>query len=326
MSVGRCLRLSLTGAALALAALAGGTARAQVIDPDKAAAAQAIFEQAVAEMDNKQYASACPRLEEVTRLVPSGLGAKLALGECYEALGKLASAWSQYALVQALAASAGQPERSQEAARKAAALKPRLASLTVRVADAARSIAGLSVVRDGVLLGEAQLGEPVPVDAGAHEVVVSAPDHKPWKKRVEVVADGVNVVVEAGAPTAIVKLPEQGAAAPAATWQKPLALGVIGLGAAAAGVGAALGALALDKNSQSNQGHCNAEGFCDAAGADLRNDARAFGNVSTAAIIAGGALLAGGAVLLVVAPGAKRAGSALEIEVRPGGLSLRRSF
>src|SRR5262245_12663625 len=85
-------------------------ARGQEEDPQKTLAAQALFTQAAAEMDAKQYESACRKLEEVTRLLPSALGAKLTLAECYEARGKLASAWSQYALVEAMAAKAGEAE------------------------------------------------------------------------------------------------------------------------------------------------------------------------------------------------------------------------
>lgn len=44
----------------------------------------------------------------MTRLVPEGLGAKLTLAECYESQGKLASAWTQYTVVESMAARTGQ--------------------------------------------------------------------------------------------------------------------------------------------------------------------------------------------------------------------------
>jgi len=318
----RCPKLSSVAVACALAAMSPSAARAQAVDPDTAAAAQTLFEQASAEMDRKQYASACPRFEEVTRLIPSGLGAKLALGECWEAQGKLASAWSQYALVQSLAASAGQTERSQEAGAKAAALRPRLATLTIEVPDRVSAITGVTVARNGVLLGGAQFGTPIPVDAGAHDIVVSAPEHTPWRKRVEVVADGASVTVEVSAPTPGV--PSKPEAPPSRPWQRPVAIGVMGLGAAAAGVGAALGVVALEKNGQSNaDNHCNLKDFCDPAGAALRNDARAFGNGATAAIIAGGATFALGVVLFALAPAARKETTAIQVEIRPGALGLR---
>ena len=146
----RALSLSLCLLALPAAA------QAQTVDPQTALAAQALYEQATAEMDAKSYPSACRKLEEVTRLVPEGLGAKLTLGECYEALGKLASAWSQYTFVEAMAPKVGQAERAQRAAERAAALKPRLATMTIDVPGEARAITGLVITRDGVSVGEGQ--------------------------------------------------------------------------------------------------------------------------------------------------------------------------
>ena len=300
-------------------------ARAQDVDPENAAAAQALFEQASMEMDKRQYASACPKLEEVARLVPSGLGAKLALGECYEAQGKLASAWSRYALVQSLATAAGQPQRSREAAEKAAALRPKLATLTVQVPDNVRGVAGITVTRDGVLLGGAQFGAALPVDAGAHEIVVSAPDYLPWRKRVEVLVDGANVTLEVGMPVPG-RAPSR-PVPPPRSWQRPLGLGFMGLGLAGAGVGAVFGAMALNKNDDSNaDNHCNTNGFCDAAGAASRNKAVAFGNTSTAAFIAGGTLLAGGVLIFVLTPSASHEKTEIQAAISPGELTLRGTF
>jgi len=86
--------------ALTLHLLAPSPALAQGVDPQRALTAQALYEQATAEMDAKSDRSACRKLEEVTRIVPEGIGARLTLGRCCEARGSLASAWSQFALVQ----------------------------------------------------------------------------------------------------------------------------------------------------------------------------------------------------------------------------------
>jgi len=296
-------------------------ARAQAVDPDKAAAAQALFDQASAEMDRGQYASACLKLEEVTRLVPAGLGAKLALGECYEAQGKLASAWSQYAVVQTLAARAGQPVRSREAGEKAIVLRARLATLTIEVPANVAAIAGITIARDGVLLGPGQWSTPVPVDATAHEIVVSAPDYLPWRKRVEVVADGAAVSMTVSPPTPD-PAPRAAVASPR-PWQRPLALGALGLGVASLVVGATLGGLAIARNGDSNaEDHCDAKGFCDETGFALRTDARTLGNGSTAATIGGGVLAVTGLVLLITSPAAGVEPRGVRLAVGPGGLRL----
>src|SRR5262245_3532350 len=182
-------------AAACLGLFMPAVATGQGVDPQNALAAQALCEQASGERDARNYLSACRKLEEVTRLVPEGIGAKLTLGECYEALGKLASAWSQYALVEGMAARFGQPERAQKAAEQARRLRSKLATLAIEVPAAMRSLPGLSIARDGVPVGEAQWGTPLPVDAGGHAIVATAPGYRPWKKQVEVVADGAQVVV-----------------------------------------------------------------------------------------------------------------------------------
>lgn len=91
------------------------------MDPQAAAAAQALYAKATADMDAKDFASACRKLEEVTRLAPEGLGAKLTLGDCYAALGKLASAWGQYVIVKTAGAQAGQAERAERASKNGVA-------------------------------------------------------------------------------------------------------------------------------------------------------------------------------------------------------------
>jgi len=298
-------------AALCLSLILPRPAQAQAVDAQRALTAQALYDQASAEMDAKSYVSACRKLEEVTRLVPDGIGAKLTLGECYEALGKLASAWSQYALVATLAARVGQPERAQRAGVKAAALRPKLASLSIEVPPEVRALPGLAITRDGVLMGEAQWGAPLPVDAGGHEIVVTAAGYKPWKKQAEVVANGAQVVVKVPPLRAEAPAPQASAAQlgrvapppPDRTWQRPVGLAAIAAGGVGLGAGAVLGGLALGRRAESQEGnHCDAQNTCDATGLALRREAVGLGNGSTVAFVAGAAVLAGGVVLLLTAP------------------------
>jgi len=296
----------------------------QTIDPQRALAAQALYEQATAEMDANKYASACPRLEEVTRLVPEGVGARLTLARCYEAIDKLASAWSQYALAQGLAVKVGQEQRAQDAAQKAAELKPKLATMKIEVAEATRKIPELIVIRDGVPVGAPQWGMALPVDVGPHEVVATAPGYVTRKKSFEVVANGVEVTVnvpvlelDRNAP-----LPPRAIAAPVTTvidrsWQRPIGMATTAAGAIGVGTGLILGSIALSKNAQSKENnHCDANNRCDATGLSLRQEALSLGYGSTATLLVGVALLAGGGVLLLTAPSEKK-------QTRPKtGLSL----
>ncbi|AKT40388.1 hypothetical protein [Chondromyces crocatus] len=335
MSLKRCRTCGVLTLALSFGLLVSPPARAQTVDAQTVASAQSLYDQAVSEMDAGQFAPACPKLEEVTRLIPEGLGAKLTLAECYEKTGRLASAWAQYSLVETLAGRTGQAERLREAVAAAAVLKPRLAMLTVAVPAEVRAIAGLVIAWDGVTLGEEQWESALPVDAGAHRLVATAPGRRAWEEAVEVRGEGAPVIVEVKplvvetvAPAAVEgrRGPEEAPSERA--WQRPAALVALGVGVIGVGVGATLGGLAIARNGQSNEGHCNAENLCNQEGFALREQALALGNGSTVAMIAGGALLAGGAVLWFTAPargkdkGAGELGRA-RVAVVPGGVLLQ---
>lgn len=341
----RMRRGRLAGAlAICLSVLAPSGARGQSMDPKTVLAAQALYDEATAEMDAGAYASACRKLEEVTRMVPEGLGAKLSLARCYEGQGRLATAFAQYTRVAELTASAGQEERARSARERAAALRSRVATLVIEVPPEVRSIPGLVITRDGVRLGDMQWGTAQPVDAGAHEVTATAPGRKPRKLSVSVPTDGVKVEVrveplevEAAArsrgPAPVGKeAPE----APQRPWQRPLGLGAMGLGGAGMVVGAVLGGLALAKKGESNQdNHCDAKDRCDDAGLALREEAVRLGNGSTAAIMVGGAALVAGVTLFATAPSGaakgERAGAGAgrlraRVELLPGGARVMGSW
>lgn len=283
---------------------------AQPLDPQRALAAQALYDQATAEMDANNYASACPRLEEVTRLVPEGVGARLTLARCYEAIDKLASAWSQYALAQSLAAKVGQQQRAQDAAQKATELKPKLATLKLEVADTTRKIPDLVVTRDGVPVGAPQWGMALPVDVGPHEVVATAPGYVTQKKSFEVVANGAEVTVN----VPVLKLDSKALpiaranTSPAVqvadrSWQKPIGWTAVTVGAVGIGTGLILGGIALSKNAKSKENnHCDTMNRCDEIGLLLREEAMGLGNGSTISLIVGMTFLASGGVFLLTAP------------------------
>lgn len=303
-------------------------ALAQAPDPQRAAAAQVLFDEAQADMDKKNYPAAMKKLEEVTKLLPDALGAKVMLAECYENVGKLASAWSQYTIVQGLAAKAGQAERAEKAGARAVALKPRLATLTIDVPGEVAKLPGLAISRDGIPLGDVQWGTPVPVDAGEHQIVATAPGHRPWQKTVEILSNGskASVKVEALVREAPVGPPGAEPAKPERPWQMPLGIGVLAGGVAGLALGGIMGGLAMAKLDESNaDGHCVGN-QCDRAGFDARNLSLTFGDVSTAAFVIGGVLTAGGVVLVATAPGKKSAEKKAALRVLPGGLSFEGSF
>jgi len=191
-------------------------------------------------MDANDYATACPKLEEAVKLVPEGIGAKLTLAECYEGIGKLASAWSQYEIGKSLAERAGQKERAERAAARAEALRGRLATLTIEVPEAVQKIPGVTVARAGAALGREQWGMALPVDVGSYEITATAPGYKPWTRNVEVLKDGASasVRVDEIAPIECARPAEERKrpvapvvvqrAAPETSWRRVLGLGVMG--------------------------------------------------------------------------------------------------
>ena len=188
--------------------------------PARAKKAQQLFEEATAELDAGKYDSACPKLLEVTRLAPDGVGARETLAECYEKQGKLASAWRQHGAAEALARKQNKLDRAAAAARHAAALKPRLATLTASAPPGA----GEAVLQlDGETVEGAPWGTPVYVDGGSHTVVVTAPGYKPFSRTITVTGDGAKVKLQVPALEAANAAPDATATvtATAATGDTP---------------------------------------------------------------------------------------------------------
>ena len=184
-----------------LAALFGGAAaclsspaHAQAPSPDTTAAAQALFQQASEKLDKRDFAAACPMLEEVLRLEPGANGARLALAECYEGSGRLASAHNSYSIVAETAARLGQTERQARAEARALALRPRLGAVIVQVAPEVRALAGLAISVCGEAIATEAHGRPRPADRGACKIVAVAPGKAPWESTLQV-TDGVTTSV-----------------------------------------------------------------------------------------------------------------------------------
>ena len=334
--------------ATALVLAAGRDALAQSAEAQKTVTAQALYDQAVAAMDQRNYASACPTLEEVVRLIPGGIGAKITLAECYEADGRLASAWTAYAIAESAANNAGQTDRQQKAHTRTLALKPRLARLTLVVPEATRALPGLEITRDGVPSSPVQWGLPLPVDRGKHVVVATAPGKERWETTFEVKEDGavasVNVPIlidAAGKPSADPKVtaPVERPDAKPSSAQRTAGIVIGAVGVAAVGAGAAFGVLALGKKTESNDGHCNDDNQCDKIGVELRRQGRIDGTASTVLFIGGAAALVGGIVLFatsksapkpavgrVVSPLGTKDTPAATLMFGPGGLTITGAF
>jgi hypothetical protein len=228
--------------ALALA-LGASAARAQTHD---AAGAEWLFREGRTLMKQGDLAAACPKLAESLRFDPA-VGTLMNLAECEERQGRTATAWQRWgAAADQLPAGDRRRATAVTRARNLEAVLPRL---TVELRGRA---AGLEVSRDGVVLGSASIGVPLPVDPGIHLIAVSAPGRAP--RSYEVAAENGKqqiVVVEPGpaaalaAPAEIVARPVVPAPVSERRRSTKLGYALVGAGVAALATGAYFGLQAL---------------------------------------------------------------------------------
>jgi hypothetical protein len=316
----RCFLLATSLLAGAAVSTASTPARAQASVQDSAVA-QSLYDQGRKLAAQNNYAEACPKLEESQRLDPTAV-TQFWLADCYEHVGRTASAWSSFLDLAATARRNGGPkaeEREKVAKDRANAIAPKLTQLVISVPDGVK-VPGLVIKRDGEAVHSGQWGSPVPVDPGNHTIEATAPGKRTWTKTQDVAGVGqtVSIQVDPLSDTPVeVAAPAPGGAQPPVNVppkteparSSPLktaglvvgAVGIVGLG-----VGTVFGVMAISKNSSANSDHCGTAfggtNNCDPTGISLRSDAVKFGNVSTISFIAGGVLAAGGVGLWLFAP------------------------
>jgi hypothetical protein len=139
-------------------------------------------------MEKRNFAAACPKLEESQRLDPGG-GTVLNLALCHEQEGRAATAWAEFIEALGIAKRDHRAARIQFAEEHIRALEPTLSRMTL-VVPAGTDEPDLELRRDGALVGRAAWGMAFPVDPGEHTVEASAPDKAPWRTTVSVGARG----------------------------------------------------------------------------------------------------------------------------------------
>ncbi|CAN5846954.1 hypothetical protein BH11MYX3_BH11MYX3_21310 [soil metagenome] len=141
-------------------------------------AAEQLFRDGQVLFKQGKLADACDRFARSQRLEPR-IGTLLNLGSCLEQLGRTASAWESFLAAKAMAVTANDTRRAAEANRRARALGPKLAYLTISVPPD-RVVDGFELRRNGILVDAAVWNVPVPVDPGEYNLVASAPGREPW--------------------------------------------------------------------------------------------------------------------------------------------------
>lgn len=302
------------GACLAAPRAAHAQDEPRKISPGDAAAAETLFEEGRRLMAKGDHAQACPKFVESYRLDPA-LGSLLNAATCHKAEGKTATAWSEFKDAEQQARRAGDTKRQKFAADKAAELEPSLPRMIITILEPPP---GTKVARDGLLLGEASLNTPLPVDPGEHTIRVEAPGFVTWETTVEAFAGKrASVVVPdleraPEAPPASEGSDGGGATTPDAPIPaggdyRTVGLVVGGVGVASLAIGAVFAGLyfsaAGDCEGDSPEQNCPADD-------PIRDDMATRGTISGITLVAGGAAVVAGALVYLTSTPSPAAASA----------------
>jgi len=282
------------------------------------AAAEALFDQGVRLMKQNSFSDACPKLEESERIDPA-VGTLLYLGECYERVGKTASAWATFREAASLANNSNQADRARVASGRAQDLESKLSRLSIELAPEVTRIAGVVVKRSGQRLEPSLYGTPLPVDPGEYRIEVSAPGYETWTTPIRVEAGGASAnvrvpgLVKGAEPPATLtpatqtsgsaeKGPSPEPSLPPAkhglTTGQTVGLVIGGVGVVGLGLGTYFGIRAIGKNSDA-EAFCSGDNRCTQSGIDLTDDAKKAATAANIAFAAGGALVAVGGVIFL---------------------------
>jgi tetratricopeptide (TPR) repeat protein len=183
--------------------------------------ANTFFNEARQLRDAGHRAEACPKFAASQRLVPA-VGVTMYLADCYESIGRTASAWTEFREAERLAREKKDARESPARAR-AKALEPKLRRLTIAVSDAAAP-EGSDLRMDGEPLAREQWNVALAVDPVDHAIRLQAPGRAERVLTAHVQADSPPSTVRfddaddtnAAAPVALVPVPAAVVATPPA--------------------------------------------------------------------------------------------------------------
>ena len=286
--------------------------------PADAAAAQAAYDRGKQLLSAGKYAEACAKLEESQKLDP-GAGTQYHLADCWEHVGRTASAWAAFLDVAAASKAAGRADRETVSRGRAAALEARLSRLTIAVA--AKDTPGLQIRRDGQVVGPALWETPIPVDLGTHAITATATGKQLWQGKLDVATEGANATITV---PALIDAPAEGsqplsgatrsgrgtslplAEEPRKSFWSQSTIGLVVGGAGVVAMGAAIPiALAAKAKYDDAKTQCASTGGCDPQGATTNDSAISLGNAATAVLVAGAVVAAAGGVVWLTAPSAR---------------------
>lgn len=255
-----------------------------------------------------------------------GREALLALAECHQKAGKLATAWRLFDALAGEARAASDADQETIARERVAALAPRVPKLRVEVVGAVPEV---RIEVDGITLEPKRYGVAEPIDPGDHVVRVFRGDAQIAKRDVVLVEMGretMSLDVEAltrahaesqkqpptppapaapGTPNQMpADLDDKASSSSDLAWMTPLGSTLIGVGTVAGltFVGLELSALALAGNADCTTLRDDTS-LCTAGGFEQLDTGRSLAEAGQWTGVAGAIVLAAGIAFAVAAPG-----------------------
>jgi hypothetical protein len=283
------LRSGLFHAALLAAALQVPTAKAQNPEPAQAASPESeeaarLFEEGTRLYDQGKVEAACQKFEASLAKKP-GIGTRFQLANCFERIGRAASARALFLEVAEQTRVLGQTERERLALERALLLEPQLTRLVI---NKQAPEPGLTLQFDGKLAPKESWHRPIELDPGEYEVAASAPGKQPWATKFRVRAGEAGTIrLEIPAlkdqPAALARVTAPAETAPAERppasqppaeagpnpTRRSFSLVLAGTGALALLTGAAFGAQSVASH-QDAESICPANGECTPGERDLK--------------------------------------------------------
>lgn len=189
-----------------------------VSSEDKQARAKELFSEGRRLSSEALYEQACPLFEQSLAL-ENRPSTQFNLAECWEKLGKLASAQTLYATVAQTMHETGDTARETVARRRAELLTARLCGLTIEPENSKKPEPGLKIFLADKPFDAALWGTVAPVDPATYTVRATAPGKKPWSTEVEV--EACPTLVSVTVPELAAEPVKAVAAAPAPSGKKP---------------------------------------------------------------------------------------------------------
>jgi hypothetical protein len=269
-------------------------------------------------------AAACAFFGDSYTLDPA-VGTLFNLAYCEENLGRVATAWTHYkALESRVPANDARLEAIRE---RLSALEPRLPKISLTLSK--NCPPDTKVFADDEEIPQDQLGKPIHIDPGRHNIEVHAPGRETASEPVIIRESEVReIVLEPGAvasaeppppekerpkPARVKKQPRP---APAPSAQKKIGWGFIGLGAAGFVTTAVAAAFVLDRKATVKD-ECKPGVPCTEKGKNAAESGKVWSTVGTVAFIVGAAAGGAGTYLVLTAPTSDR---------RAGSLALHHAF